>query len=50
MKDDLVYAGHMLDTARRALRLVAGETHESFEGNEMLTLAGDHRDAAPGRP
>jgi uncharacterized protein with HEPN domain len=42
MKDDLVYAGHMLDTARRALRLVTGETRESFERNETLTLAVTH--------
>lgn len=42
MKDDLVYVGHMLDTAKRALRLVAGETRESFERNEALTLALTH--------
>lgn len=42
MKDDLVYAGHMLDSARRALRLIARESRESFEHNEPLTLAVTH--------
>lgn len=42
MKDDLVYAGHMLDTARKAVRLVSAETRESFESNETLTLALTH--------
>ena len=42
MKDDLVYAGHMLDTARRAIRLVTGETRETFESNETLNLALTH--------
>lgn len=42
MKDDLVYVGHMVDSARRALRLVDGVTRESFETNDALTLAVTH--------
>lgn len=42
MKNDLVYAGHMLDTARTALRLVSRHTRESFEQDEALTLALTH--------
>lgn len=30
-KDDSVYVGHMLDTARRALRLVAGKSRGDYE-------------------
>ena len=32
-KDDLVYAGHMLDTARKAASKVIGKTRESFSGS-----------------
>ena len=39
MKDDLIYAGHMLDMSRKAVQLVSAETSESFESNETLTLA-----------
>lgn len=42
MKDDLVYTGHMLDSARKALRLTAGVTREEFDGDEALTLAVTH--------
>lgn len=42
MKDDLVYVAHMLEAACKASRLVAHETRESFESNEVLTLAVTH--------
>lgn len=42
MKDDLVYVAHMFEAARKASRLAAGETHESFESNEVLALAVIH--------
>ncbi len=42
MKDDLVYVGHMLDTARRVLRLIAGQSRETFERDETLSLAITH--------
>ena len=41
-KDDFVYAGHMLDTARRALRLAAGKNRADFDRDEALSLALAH--------
>ena len=41
-KDDLVYAGHMLDMARKALRLVRGTSRSDYEENEALSLALTH--------
>ena len=41
-RDDLVYAGHMLDTARKALRLAAGKNREEFDREEALSLALTH--------
>src|SRR5262249_58849378 len=41
-KDDLVYAGHMLDSARRALRLAAGKDRAAFDSDEALSLALTH--------
>jgi uncharacterized protein with HEPN domain len=41
-KDDLVYAGHMLDTAQRALRLAAGKNRVDFDRDEALSLALTH--------
>ena len=41
-KDDLVYAGHMLDMARRALRLVRGKSRADYEQDETLSLALTH--------
>ncbi|MCK4342349.1 MAG: hypothetical protein KAY37_11575 [Phycisphaerae bacterium] len=38
-KDDLVYVGHMLDTARLAAAKVAGITRERFDADENLRLA-----------
>ena len=41
-KDDLVYAGHMLDMARRALRLVRGKSRSDYDQDETLSLALTH--------
>lgn len=41
-KDELVYVGYMLDTAERALRLVAGKTRADFNSDEPLRLALTH--------
>ena len=41
-KDDLVYAGHMLDMARKALRLVRGKSRSDYEQDETLSLALTH--------
>ena len=41
-KDDLVYAGHMLDTARKALILLEGKTRPDFDADEVLALAVTH--------
>ncbi len=42
MKDDLVYAGHMLDTARSATNKVRGQSREEFDQDENLRLALAH--------
>ena len=42
MKDDLVYAGHMLDTARKVRGLVEGKARAEFEAGETLALAVTH--------
>jgi len=41
-KDDLVYVGHMLDTAEQAIRKVAGKKREDFDRDENLRLAIAH--------
>ena len=41
-KDDSVYVGHMLDTARLAAAKVAGISREAFEADENLRLALTH--------
>ena len=41
-KDDLVFVGHMLDTARKALDLVRGKSREDFDRDEVLDLALTH--------
>lgn len=41
-KDDSVYIGHMLDTARLAGAKVAGLTREAFDADENLRLALAH--------
>jgi uncharacterized protein with HEPN domain len=42
MKDDLVFAGHMLDMARKARALSAGITRQRFDEDEALRLALTH--------
>ena len=41
-KDDLVYVGHMLDTARLAVAKVEGITRAEFDADENLRLALTH--------
>jgi uncharacterized protein with HEPN domain len=41
-KDDLVYVGHMLDTARKALALATGKSREDFDRDETLSIALTH--------
>jgi uncharacterized protein with HEPN domain len=41
-KDDLVYAGHMLDMAREAIGLIRNKTREDFERDRALSLALTH--------
>lgn len=38
-KDDLVYVGHMLDTARSIRGKVAGKSRSEFDADENLRLA-----------
>jgi uncharacterized protein with HEPN domain len=40
--DDWVYVGHMLDTARKALRLVEGKSRADYDQDEVLRLALAH--------
>ena len=41
-KDDAVYAGHMLDMARKALQLVRGKSRQDYDREEPLRLALAH--------
>lgn len=41
-KDDLVYAGHMLDMARKAAEKVKGKTRADFDQDENLRMALTH--------
>ncbi len=41
-KDDLVYVGHMLDTAESAVQKLDGRTRDEFESDETLRLALTH--------
>ena len=41
-KDDLVYAGHMLDMARKALELVRGKNRPDYNTDETLRFALAH--------
>ena len=41
-KDDLVYLGHMLDSARDALSLLEGKGREDFEADRALKIAITH--------
>ncbi len=36
---DLVYVGHMLDTARKAVTKTRGISRETYDGDENLRLA-----------
>lgn len=38
-RDDLVYVGHMLDTARSVVSKVAGKSRPEFDADENLRLA-----------
>jgi hypothetical protein len=41
-RDDLVYAGHMLDMARKATSKVVGKTRADYDQDENLRLALAH--------
>jgi uncharacterized protein with HEPN domain len=41
-KDDLVYAGHMLDMAQKARQKVAGRSREEYDADENLRMALAH--------
>ena len=41
-KDDLVFVGHMLDSARKAVELSQGKTRDDFDSDEALALALTH--------
>jgi uncharacterized protein with HEPN domain len=41
-KDDTVYVGHMLDTARKARLLIEGKSRKDFDADEVLRLALTH--------
>lgn len=41
-KDDLVYAGHMLDTARNAVAKLADKSQDDFDRDENLRMALTH--------
>src|SRR5712692_12091670 len=41
-KDDLVYTGHMLDTARGATSKVVGQTRSEYDQDENLRMALAH--------
>lgn len=42
LKDDAVYVGHMLDTARKATDKLRGKAKEDFDADENLRLALAH--------
>lgn len=41
-KDDLVYIGHMTDTANKAIGFIKGVSREDFDNNELLRLSLTH--------
>jgi len=41
-KDDLLYVGHMLDMAEKALLLSAGKSRSDFDNDEALALGLTH--------
>ena len=40
--DDIIYVGHICDTARKALGLVVGKTSSDYDEDELLRLALTH--------
>jgi uncharacterized protein with HEPN domain len=42
MKDDMVYVGHMLDTALKARAFIENKTRADFDNDEPLRLALTH--------
>jgi uncharacterized protein with HEPN domain len=42
MKDDLVYVGHMIDTARKARKFVENKERADFDADEPLRIALAH--------
>ena len=47
-KDDLVYAGHMLDTARKATSKVVGQPRDEFDRDENLAFGARTPDSGLG--
>jgi uncharacterized protein with HEPN domain len=41
-KDDTVYVGHMLDTARKAMEKVRGKTRQEYDRDEDLRIVLAH--------
>ncbi len=41
-KDDLVFTGHMLDTAERLVAKLSGKSRADYDGDENLRLALAH--------
>lgn len=41
-KDDFVYVGHIVDTARRALEKIKGKTKDDYDDDDNLQLALTH--------
>src|SRR5437016_3572181 len=41
-KDDLIYAGHMLDMARKAISILTAKTRVEYDNDETLRLALAH--------
>lgn len=42
LKDDVIYAGHILDSARKARQMVAGKSRADYDADETLRLALTH--------
>ena len=42
LKDEFVYAGHMLDTARDALELLGGQSRADYDADKSLRVALTH--------
>lgn len=46
---DLVYVGHMLDTARKAVAKPRGLSREEYDSDEDIVLAGGHQGPSEAR-